>query len=314
MSDESNSKESTIKRCPHDKENRYVVISQALLRDEEISFKAKGFLCYLLSFPDDWKINPQYIAKKFGINKCQVYSIIKDLIEIGYCKREAIKGSDGRIIKWEYEISETKRYKNHSTVKNEPLPINPEVETPNVDKTDYNKYCIEQSTDIEEVMNSAFLPFFSNEEEQAKLDLLKPYPLSQSVIAKILEYPLERISNALKAYEQWIKKRGSLPTDIVAPIMKAVINGWMPTITQEEIQEIQENDVKKFQEVIQTRREDIKQMQRASTGKLPFKYNFSANENEVILRTDNSFTPVSYADDDVIKIVQKHMYKYWIKD
>lgn len=308
--------ESTIKRCPHDKENKYVVISQTLLKDETISFKAKGFLCYLLSFPDDWKVNPQYIAKKFGINKCQVYAMIKELIEIGYCKRDLIKGDDGRIIRWEYEISETKRYKNLSTIQNEPLPKNPEVDNQETENVDITKYCSSLSTDIEKVMNSedSFLPFSNPEDEAAKLQLLKPYPLDPSIISKILEYPLERIRTSLRAYEQWIEKRGKPPTSIVAPLMKSIINGWQPAITAEEIQEIQENDVRKYQDILNARRDEIRQMLTAAEGKLPFKFNFSAGENEVTLREDSRFTPISYAENDVIKIVQKHMNKYWIKE
>ena len=308
--------ESTIKRCPHDRENKYVVISQTLLKDEEISFKAKGFLCYLLSFPDDWKVNPQYIAKKFGIGKGQVYSIIKELIQVGYCKREAIKDEQKRVVRWDFEISESKRYKNPSTIQNEPLPQNPEVDNPDLENEDYNKYCIEQSTDIEKVMNNddSFLPFSNPEDEAAKLQLLKPYPLSSSLISKILVHPLERIRTSLRAYEQWIEKRGKPPTSIEAPIMKSIINGWQPAITAEEIQEIQENDVRKYQEILNARRDEIRQMLRASEGKLPFKFSFSAGENEVTLREDSRFTPVSYAENDVIKIVQKHMNKYWIKE
>ena len=38
------------------KENPFVTIDKTCLKDDRLSWKAKGLLCYLLSLPDDWDI------------------------------------------------------------------------------------------------------------------------------------------------------------------------------------------------------------------------------------------------------------------
>ena len=39
------------------KKNGYTKISNQLIEDSRLSWKAKGILCYLMSRPDGWKVN-----------------------------------------------------------------------------------------------------------------------------------------------------------------------------------------------------------------------------------------------------------------
>ena len=45
-----------IIRVIKDKSNPYVMLNKTCLRDEKLSWKAKGLHSYLLSLPDDWQI------------------------------------------------------------------------------------------------------------------------------------------------------------------------------------------------------------------------------------------------------------------
>lgn len=51
----------------------FTTVSNSLLNDRRLSYKARGILCYLLSKPDDWQVLPKYdIAKRnqdYGDNK-----------------------------------------------------------------------------------------------------------------------------------------------------------------------------------------------------------------------------------------------------
>ncbi len=101
-----------IKRTVHDKENPFAQISRALLRDNKLSFRARGLLCYMLSFPNNWEAHPQYIAKEAGIGKDQIYNILKELIEAGYCRYiQPRKDKSGRFTFGWYEFSENAIFK-----------------------------------------------------------------------------------------------------------------------------------------------------------------------------------------------------------
>lgn len=99
----------TIRRSPHNKENPYVMISKSMLRDQSISPKSKGILCYLLGLPDDWKVHVRQVAKALGIGKDQVYSALKELIKNGYAQRVTYKSEKGRFAESFYELFEEKQ-------------------------------------------------------------------------------------------------------------------------------------------------------------------------------------------------------------
>jgi hypothetical protein len=108
--------EPTIERCPHDKENPYVMVSRDLIRDNSLSPECRLMLIYLLSMDGKkWKINPKqlvlYFKPHWGRNK--VYEWIDQAIEAGYMKKEVtanIKHPNLRG-KIKYYVSESAKFK-----------------------------------------------------------------------------------------------------------------------------------------------------------------------------------------------------------
>lgn len=103
---------STIQRCPHDEQNPYAQISNALIRDASISPNARWLLTYLLSNKDNWEINVQQVINHVDphMKRDKVYSIFKELIKAGYMKREQSIGSNG-FNRMTYIISERPKFK-----------------------------------------------------------------------------------------------------------------------------------------------------------------------------------------------------------
>jgi hypothetical protein len=93
--------------------NRFTQIDNDILRDERLSFRAHGFHSYLLSFPTDWEIDLNYIARRFREGITAIRSAMNELIEFGYARRIVKRSPTGQIEKWDYEIYER------------PLPIDP---------------------------------------------------------------------------------------------------------------------------------------------------------------------------------------------
>ena len=88
------------------KTKNYTVMSNYYLQDKELSFKAKGLLSCMLSLPDDWNYSVRGLASisKEGIKA--INSILKELEENYYLKRERKQENNGRFY-YEYNIYET---------------------------------------------------------------------------------------------------------------------------------------------------------------------------------------------------------------
>lgn len=108
--------EDSIERCPHDKQNPYVMLSRDLIRDNSISPECRHMLMYLLSMDEKkWKINPKqlvsYYKPHWGRNK--IYKWINDAIEAGYMKKEVIPNPNHPNLKGKtkYYVSESPKFK-----------------------------------------------------------------------------------------------------------------------------------------------------------------------------------------------------------
>lgn len=87
------------------KRNQYTVIDQAVFRDKDISYKAKGLLCQMLSLPDGWSFSIEGLVQMSLDGKSSVMSALNELEDAGYLYREQIK-KDGRYAGVEYIVSE----------------------------------------------------------------------------------------------------------------------------------------------------------------------------------------------------------------
>ena len=104
----------TIQRCPHDKENPYVMVSRDLVREKSLSPECRWLLIYLLSNDSSFKIKIKTIINHLeghkGYGRDGVRKMIQQLCEEGYMKRVLVmKGNLNNGFK--YYISETPKFK-----------------------------------------------------------------------------------------------------------------------------------------------------------------------------------------------------------
>lgn len=76
------------------------------LNDENLSWKAKGLLAYLLSKPDDWQIYVKDLIKRSTDGRDSVVSGLKELEDNGYLSRQQIRGGNGKFGQMEYIVYE----------------------------------------------------------------------------------------------------------------------------------------------------------------------------------------------------------------
>lgn len=87
------------------KNNNYTVMSNYHLRDDKLSWKAKGIHSYVLSLPDDWKIILTHLKTMAIDGESSMRSGLKELYDLYYWQKYPIY-VDGTIDKWVTEIYE----------------------------------------------------------------------------------------------------------------------------------------------------------------------------------------------------------------
>lgn len=90
----------------------YTCISNAVLRDERLSFEVMAFMVKILSLPDDWSFSVKGIAKVCKVGERTVYRYFKELEECGYLRKERIKDERGCFVDTSYFFRENPLAKN----------------------------------------------------------------------------------------------------------------------------------------------------------------------------------------------------------
>lgn len=79
-------------------ESNFAVIPNALLQDKQLSYEATGLLAMMLSLPNDWNIRKSWLqCQKVKCGRDKLTSMMKELIEAGYVRRQIKQGEDGKL-------------------------------------------------------------------------------------------------------------------------------------------------------------------------------------------------------------------------
>lgn len=124
-----------ISRGRHDWDDNFTIISNAWLRDERLTFKARGLLAYIESHTVDWKINVSWLVAHSVEGKEAILSAIRELELHGYLLREQenVGGRFGEA-----------HYTTQDPVSDLPLAENPLAENPPLKNT-INKNTIDKN-------------------------------------------------------------------------------------------------------------------------------------------------------------------------
>lgn len=100
------------------KESSFTQVSNSFLRDNNISFKAKGLFCYMFSMSENWNFTLQSIATQQKDGLDSVKSAMDELKQYGYISYEKHSNGSGTYF-----------------LNDEPNVENPNVENPNLGKS-----------------------------------------------------------------------------------------------------------------------------------------------------------------------------------
>jgi len=83
-----------IRRSERPKDH-YTVIANDVLRDEQLSFRARGILAAILSRPDNWTIKSDLLAQQGKEGRDAIRSALKELRDANYLHLEKMRNPDG---------------------------------------------------------------------------------------------------------------------------------------------------------------------------------------------------------------------------
>lgn len=171
----------------------YSIVSNKILRDTNLSMKARFLLVFMLSLAENWEYSVAGLAKAVGCGKDAITSGIKELEECGYLERTRSRDEKGRLKEMEYVLYEEPRnipvQSEDEHVQEEPIEeksaqANHTQINTNLTNTNLNKYQEEEeraredsatTAQVVREYNSNIHPLYSAIEYEKLLDLCKRY-------------------------------------------------------------------------------------------------------------------------------------------
>ncbi|MRD39149.1 DnaD domain protein [Bacillus thuringiensis] len=204
------------------KDSNYSVINNTGLKDERLSWKAKGILAYALTLPDDWTFHISELARHAKDGEDSLRTGFKELKELGYVKRYPVRdGNTKKITRWDTEIYETPQrdmpqMENQDVVK----PYKENQKLLNTNRLNTNKRNNNDYDDMDKLESRVFI----NERVKVSCNFIKGMgiPLSEIAIAE-----LESFCNLFSG--ELIQHAINKAVDENAPrwnYIKAILRNW----------------------------------------------------------------------------------------
>jgi hypothetical protein len=196
----------------YSKQRDYTVMNNTFLRDNKLSWKAKGLFAYILSLPEDWKIYLNELQTHATDGETSLRSAIKELTDNGYIIQKRLKDDKGRWASYAYQIIENPNVEN-------PNVENPDMENPNVENPDMEnqvllntnntKYLNQLKTNksSKDDTQSPLIPKLDKKTKKAKdivtmRGMINAFTENEDIRDKLLEYFNIRVKKGLQP-NQW---------------------------------------------------------------------------------------------------------------
>ena len=102
----------------------YSQLGNTMLRDKRLSLAARGALGFILSHPENWSFNQDWLRRETGIGREKAQALVRELMEAGYCRRSRVRDAKGYLGAVEYWFSD------------DPQALNPQSENPSLGPQD----------------------------------------------------------------------------------------------------------------------------------------------------------------------------------
>lgn len=186
----------------HSKQRDYTVMNNTFLRDDKLSWKAKGLFAYILSLPEDWKIYLNELQTHATDGETSLRSAIKELTDNGYIVQKRLKDDKGRWASYAYQIIENPLVENLNVE-------NLDMENQVLLNTNNTKYLNQLKTNksSKDDTQSPLIPKLDKKTKKAKdivtmRGMINAFTQNEDIREKLLEYFNIRVKKGLQP-NQW---------------------------------------------------------------------------------------------------------------
>lgn len=198
------------------KEN-YTCISNDVFKSD-LSLKARGMLCTMLSLPDDWEFSENGLQAILKDGQTSVRSAIKELESAGFLSRTRERDENGRMGKCVWIVCDYPRFENPNLV-NSNLGNEPQLSTKqqSTDESSTNKKKESTRANYDEIINS----YTENEELQSSLiEFVK--------MRKLMKKPLtNRALSLLLTSKKGLNGLASTDAEKIDIVQQSIMRGWL---------------------------------------------------------------------------------------
>lgn len=112
------------------KKTDYTVVDNNIFKNKQLTLKAKGMICTMLSLPDDWNFSEDGLVSLSNDGKAAIRNTLKELMQFGYLRRERRRDDKGVLREYIYTVYEEPNLENQ---KLEPTCDYPTLEKPTLE-------------------------------------------------------------------------------------------------------------------------------------------------------------------------------------
>jgi hypothetical protein len=85
--------------------DNYTIVPNEWLRDQRLSYKAKGILAYIMSHRADYELTVEQMVEQSSDGAGAIYSGLKELVDVGYLLRERRRNPNGTLGATDYRVA-----------------------------------------------------------------------------------------------------------------------------------------------------------------------------------------------------------------
>jgi len=87
-------------------EDQFTRVPNSWARDPKLSFKGKGILAFMLSYPDGYQLTVDQLVTESSDGRTAVYAALRELIDRGYVRREQRRHPGGTVGEVDYHVAD----------------------------------------------------------------------------------------------------------------------------------------------------------------------------------------------------------------
>jgi len=137
--------------------DNFTIIPNDIIRNKNLSDRARFLFCYMASMPDEWKFYQGVMAKELGYTKDTLRKYIEELLQTGYLNREQ-RRETGKFDSYDYTLNFSPCMENTDTVKTR-NGKNPSRENSSLINTNLEKRKTIINTNLEKDIENEFSHF-----------------------------------------------------------------------------------------------------------------------------------------------------------